>query len=119
MSTEEKPPLETLINAHDFESVASRFLSRKTFAFYSSAATDLRTKRANESMLARIWFRPRLLRNVARVDTRSAILGHEVSLPLFVSPSAMAKLAHPEGEKAIARACVSRNIVQVVRALPP
>jgi L-lactate dehydrogenase (cytochrome) len=114
-----KPPLETLINSHDFEHVASRTASKKTWAFYSSAATDLITRDANKSCFDRIWFRPRVLRNVRSVDTKSRILGVDVSLPLFVSPAAMAKLIHPEGERAIARACESRGIMQGVRQPNP
>ncbi|OOQ82121.1 Cytochrome b2, mitochondrial [Penicillium brasilianum] len=108
----EKPPLETLINANDFEVVASKTASKKTWAFYSSAATDLITRDANKSCFDRIWFRPRVLRNVRSVDTRTKILGGDFRLPLFVSPAAMAKLIHPEGECAIARACESKGIMQ-------
>jgi L-lactate dehydrogenase (cytochrome) len=110
----EKPPLETLINSHDFEVVASKTASNKTWAFYSSAATDLITRDANKSCFDRIWFRPRVLRNVRSVDTRTKILGGDFKLPLFVSPAAMAKLIHPEGECAIARACESKGIMQGV-----
>lgn len=110
----EKPPLHTLINAHDFEVVASKTASKKTWAFYSSAATDLITRDANKSCFDRIWFRPRVLRNVRAVDARTKILGGEFNLPLFVSPAAMAKLIHPEGECAIARACEKKGIMQGV-----
>ncbi|KAJ5484984.1 hypothetical protein N7539_004972 [Penicillium diatomitis] len=108
----EKPPLETLINAHDFEVVASKTATPKTWAFYSSAATDLITRDANKSCFDRIWFRPRVLRNVRTVNTHSKILGHNCKLPLFVSPAAMAKLIHPDGECAIARACQRKGIMQ-------
>ncbi|RDW57091.1 FMN-dependent alpha-hydroxy acid dehydrogenase [Aspergillus mulundensis] len=110
----DKPPLETLINSHDFEHVASRTASKKTWAFYSSAATDLITRDANKSCFNRIWFRPRVLKNVRSVDTKSKILGVDSSIPLFVSPAAMAKLIHQDGECAIARACESRGIMQGV-----
>lgn len=110
----EKPPLHTLISAHDFELVASKTAPKKTWAFYSSAATDLITRDANKSCFDRIWFRPRVLRNVRDVDTRTMILGVDSRLPLFVSPAAMAKLIHPDGECAIARACESKGIMQGV-----
>ncbi|KAJ5326009.1 uncharacterized protein MYU51_000849 [Penicillium brevicompactum] len=112
MLENEKAPLHTLINSHDFEVVASKTASKKTWAFYSSAATDLITRDANKSCFDRIWFRPRVLRNVRSVDTRTNILGGSYSLPLFVSPAAMAKLIHPDGECAIARACASKGIMQ-------
>lgn len=113
-----KPPLQTLINSYDFEAVASKTASKKAWAFYSSAATDLLTRDANKSCFDRIWFRPRVLRNVRSVDSRTKILGIDCSLPLFVSPAAMAKLIHPDGECAMARACENKGIVQAVCLCP-
>ncbi|KAL8711585.1 MAG: hypothetical protein Q9220_003995 [cf. Caloplaca sp. 1 TL-2023] len=110
----EKPPLSTLISTHDFEAVAGKTVAPKAWAFYSSAATDLVTHRANQSFFDRIWFRPRVLRKVRTRDTRANLMGHQCELPIFVSPSALAKLVHPDGEKAIARGCQSKGIIQCV-----
>ena len=112
--TETKPPLSSIISTHDLEVVASKHLSRKTWAFYSSAATDLITRDANKSFYNRIWMKPRVMRNVNKVSTKTKILGQELDLPLFVSPAAMARLVHPEGEKAIARGCEKYNVGQCV-----
>ncbi|CAI6335992.1 unnamed protein product [Periconia digitata] len=109
-----KPPLHTLINTYDFESVAAQTLSQKTYAFYSSAATNLVTRDANRSIYDRIWFRPRMLRNVRHVDTRTSMLGEKVEVPFFVSPAAMARLSHPDGEKGIARACKEWGVAQCI-----
>lgn len=114
MLNQEKPPLETIINAFDFETVAQRTLTKKTWAFYSAGATDCRTRDANRSTFDRIWFRPRVLVDVSRADTRTRMLGQDVELPLFVSPAALAKMVHPEGEKDIARACKAKGIMQGV-----
>ncbi|OAX84619.1 hypothetical protein ACJ72_01015 [Emergomyces africanus] len=112
MPDNEKPPLTTLINAHDFEVVASKTATAKTWAFYSSASNDLITRNANKSFFDRTWLRPRVLRNVKEANTKTKILGCDVNLPLFVSPAAMVKLIHPDGELAIARACETRGIMQ-------
>ncbi|PGH36334.1 L-lactate dehydrogenase (cytochrome) [[Emmonsia] crescens] len=112
MPDNEKPPLSTLINAHDFEVVASKTATAKTWAFYSSASNDLITRDANKSVFDRTWFRPRILRNVKEANTKTKILGCDVNLPLFVSPAAMVKLIHPDGELAIARACETRGVMQ-------
>jgi L-lactate dehydrogenase (cytochrome) len=109
-----KPPLTSLINSHDFEEVASKTLTKKAWAFYSSAATDLITKEGNKRLFDRIWFRPRLLRNVRDVNTRTNILGQQVDLPFFISPAAMARLAHPDGELALARGAEKYGIAQCV-----
>jgi L-lactate dehydrogenase (cytochrome) len=109
-----KPLLTTLINSYDFEAVAEKALTKKAWAFYSSAATNLVTRDANKSFFDRIWFRPRLLRNIRHVDTQTTMLGQKVNLPFFVSPAAMARLAHPDGELALARGCENFGIAQCV-----
>ncbi|KAI9771309.1 MAG: hypothetical protein M1840_002279 [Geoglossum simile] len=109
-----KPPLAAIINAYDFEEAASKTISKKTWAFYSSAATDLITRDLNDSSFDRLFFRPRILRNVSRIGTETTILGQRTALPLFVSPASLAKLIHPEGEKALARGAASQGIIQCV-----
>ena len=110
----EKPPLETIINAQDFEDVAEQTITKKTWAFYSSASTDCITRDKNREYFGRIWFRPRLLRSVGHVLTKSQMLGHDIGLPIFVSPAAMAKMVHPDGEKGIARGCISDRVPQII-----
>lgn len=107
-------PLQSIINTHDFEQAASENLSEKAWAFYSSAATDCVTKEANAKFFERIWLRPRILTNVRNIDTRTKMLGTDIPLPLFVSPAAMVKLAHPDGELAIGRGCSNFGIPQTV-----
>lgn len=110
----QKPPLHTLLSAHDFETVAEKTLRAKTWAFYSSAATDLITHRANQSFFNRVWFRPRILRNVRTVSTACKIQGLQSALPLYVAPAALAKMVHPSGERGIAAACGRSGIIQCV-----
>ncbi|KXT14147.1 hypothetical protein AC579_9267 [Pseudocercospora musae] len=108
----EKPPLSAIINAQDFEDVAERTASKKTWGFYSSADTGCYTRDRNKDYFSRIWFRPRLLRDVKNVSTSTTILGHKAGLPIFVAPAAMVKMIHPDGEKAIARGCVRERVPQ-------
>ncbi|KIW75568.1 hypothetical protein Z517_10310 [Fonsecaea pedrosoi CBS 271.37] len=113
-STSEKPPLDSLINAHDYELAARNSATAKTWAFYSSAANDLITKDLNASLFSRVLFRPRVMRRVGTICTETNILGYPVSFPLMVSPAAMARLIHPDGELAIARAAKEKTIVQCI-----
>lgn len=110
----ERPPLSTLLSSHDFETIARNTLSPKTWAFYSSAATDLITAKANKSFFDQIWFRPRVLKDVRKVNTECHFQALRSSLPLFVSPAAMAKMVHKSGERGIARACARKGIIQCV-----
>ena len=111
---DEKPPLESLISTHDFVSAARHTLTPKTWAFYSSAATDLNTKARNTSAYIDIGLRPRILTDVKIVDTSTSMLGQKMSVPIFCAPAAMAKMVHPEGEKAIARGCRKVGIPQTI-----
>ncbi|BCS25185.1 FMN-dependent alpha-hydroxy acid dehydrogenase [Aspergillus puulaauensis] len=111
---DEIPQLEQLIAVHDFEDVARRKYTQKTFAFYSSAATDLVSHHANLASYRQIMLRPRVLRNVKEVQMPRTILGCASSAPFFVSPTAMAKLAHPDGELAVARGCAEEGIIHII-----
>ncbi|KAF2483898.1 FMN-dependent dehydrogenase-domain-containing protein [Neohortaea acidophila] len=110
----EKPELHNIINSYDFEEVAARTASKKAFAFYSTAATDCWTRDMNNSMYKRIWFRPRVMRDVAEVDTSGSMLGIPLRVPLFICPTGLAKMINPEGEKALARAAKSTGILEVI-----
>lgn len=114
VSDDEKPPLHSIINSYDFEAVAARTASKKTFAFYSTAATDCWTRDMNESMYKRIWFRPRVMRDVAHIDTSTTILRNKVNVPLFICPTGLARMINPEAEKGLARAAKSTGIIEIV-----
>lgn len=109
-----KPTLQAILNSHDFEKVAKRTISPKAWAFYSSAATDLVSHRLNTQIYSRVMFRPRVLRPVLEVDVSSSMLGISTSLPIFVAPAAMARLAHPDGELALARGAKGEGIIQTI-----
>ena len=114
----ERRPLQSILSTHDFEEAASSHLSKKAWAFFSSAATDCVTHRANIDFFQRIWLRPRIMRDVRSIETGTRMLGREVSFPLFVSPTAMAKFAHPDGELVIAKAAARAGVAQIVRYFP-
>ncbi|KAF9886104.1 Cytochrome b5 domain-containing protein 1 [Aspergillus nanangensis] len=110
----ERPSLDSILNSYDFEDAAASFGSKKAYSFYSTAATDCWTRDTNEAMLKRIWFRPRVMKDVARVDTTSTVLNIPVNLPLFICPTGFARLIHPDGEKGLARAAQSTGILEIL-----
>ncbi|KIW04327.1 uncharacterized protein PV09_04618 [Verruconis gallopava] len=105
----ERPPLETILNMHDFEKVAEKHVSPKAWAFQMTAANDHITKAANADYWRRIYFRPRILTGVKNVDVSCEVLGEKYSLPLFSAPAALARLSHPDGEQAMARALSAKG----------
>lgn len=108
------PPLDAQLNIDDFATTAEKVLSPKAWAYYSSAADDLSTKTHNNTAYRQILLRPRIFRNVRDVTTHTTLCGSTSTLPVFVAPAAMARLAHPGGEAAIAAACGAHGIVQCV-----
>ncbi|KAJ5835375.1 Alpha-hydroxy acid dehydrogenase FMN-dependent [Penicillium robsamsonii] len=108
------PPLQTLINLHDFERVAGQRLRDTTWAYYSSGADDEISKQNNALAYQKITLRPRILRKIPTVNTATSILGFSTTLPVYVSPVGLAKLAHAEGECALAAAAGMEGLVQVL-----
>lgn len=93
-----KPPLVSLISLSDFEHAAQATFTPKAWAFVSSAATDLHTKTRNAWMYSQITLRPRVLRDVSSVDTSCAMFGRRARLPIFCSPTSLARTVHPGAE---------------------
>lgn len=108
------PPLFTQINLHDFEKTAQKVLSPKGWAYYSSAADDEYTRIHNNAIFRSMLLRPRIFRDVKDIDLSTTLLGIPSRLPLFIAPTAMARLAHPTGECGIAEAAGKRGIIQCI-----
>lgn len=108
------PPLESLLNLDEIEAAATARISRKGWAYYFSAADDLRSKVENGAVFSRISLRPRVFVDCTRCSTSSSLLGHVVGTPLYVAPAAMARLAHPDGEAGIGRACARFGAMQII-----
>ncbi|CCA72275.1 probable CYB2-L-lactate dehydrogenase (cytochrome b2) [Serendipita indica DSM 11827] len=112
-----RPPLSEILNLHDFEAIAKEIMPPKAWAYYSSAADDEITNRENHLAYQRIWFRPRVLRDVTHVDWSTKILGHKTSMPIYITATALGKLGHPEGEVLLTRAAAKHGIIQMIPTL--
>ncbi|GAA6060003.1 hypothetical protein JCM10212_001161 [Sporobolomyces blumeae] len=110
------PTLAACLNLDDLERAAERLLRTKAWAYYRSAADDEYTHAWNRASFARVRLRPRVMRDVSTVDLSTSILGHRSELPFFVAPAAMGRLAHPEGERCLARGAKVHGIPYVVSA---
>ncbi|KAF1814701.1 hypothetical protein P152DRAFT_229948 [Eremomyces bilateralis CBS 781.70] len=112
-----KPDLEQCFNLTDFEAVARRVMKKTAWAYYSSGADDEITMRENHAAFHRIWFRPRILRNVEHIDLSTTMIGTPVSIPFYVTATALGKLGHPEGEVVLTRAAHTHQVVQMIPTL--
>lgn len=111
------PPLEACYNLMDFESVAREVMKKPAWAYYSSGADDEITMRENHSAYHKIWFRPRVLVDVEKVDITTTMLGIKSSIPFYVTATALGKLGHPEGEVILTRGAHKHQVIQMIPTL--
>ncbi|EEP78390.1 conserved hypothetical protein [Uncinocarpus reesii 1704] len=113
-TTEGRLPLSSLLNLDDVEKAATSQISRKAWGYYYSAADDLISKSLNNTVYRSILLRPRVFIDCRKCDLTTTLLGHKLSSPVYVSPAAMARLAHPVGEAGIAAACSEFGTMQII-----
>jgi len=122
MSTAPRPPVpmagfqpdpgadRNLVTVADFERAAAAVLPPGPLAYYAGGAMDERTLADNLEGFRRHRLVPRMMRDVAAVDLSTTILGRRWPLPLWVAPTALQRMAHPDGEVATARAAAARGV---------
>ncbi|KAM5342252.1 hypothetical protein ACJ41O_013218 [Fusarium nematophilum] len=107
-------PLSACQSLEDLGQVARAILLPKAAVYFDSGAESLSSLRRNRSGWESITFRPRVLRNVSKIDMRCRIMGSESSLPIFIAPAAAARLGHKDGERCLARGAARMDIPQCV-----
>jgi len=108
------PRMEALLNLDDVEEAALKRMSTKATAYFVSAGDDMISKKLNNTVYRDILLRPRVFIDCTSCDLSTTMLGHKVGLPIFVSPAAMARLAHSDGEQGIAAAASHFGAVQII-----
>lgn len=105
---------EKLLNLADYERAAGRILPAPVYGYYSSGADDEITLQRNRSDFDRLELRPRMLQGRAQIDTGVTLFGTPHTAPVFIAPTAMQKMAHPEGELAMARAAAAAGVTMIL-----
>jgi 4-hydroxymandelate oxidase len=109
--------LDDLLNLDDMQRAAEAVLPRGSFDYYAGGAGDEVTLHANRAAYAEVFLRPRVLAGLAAIDTRTMVLGSEVSMPVLLAPVAFQKLAHADGECATARAAGRAGTLMTVSTI--
>ncbi|XP_053448667.1 2-Hydroxyacid oxidase 2 isoform X2 [Nycticebus coucang] len=97
----------------DFEVRAREQLSKTTWDFIDGGADEGITRDDNIAAFKKIRLRPRYLRDVSEVDTRTTILGEKVSAPIGISPTGFHTIACPDGEMSTARAAQAAGVCYI------
>ena len=95
------------VNVWEYEQLAAERLEAGAHGYYAGGAGDEQTLRWNIEAYRRWLLRPRVLVDVAGCSTETTVLGERLSMPLLVAPVAFQRVAHPDGEVAMARAAAA------------
>jgi len=98
------------VNIEDLRLMAKRRLPRAIFDFFDGGAEDETTLRDNRAAFERLRLLPRVLVDVASVDTNAQIFGKTASLPLAIAPTGGISAGRFGAELMLARAAKARGV---------
>ncbi len=91
-------------NFEDFRKLAKKRLPAPIFHYIDGGSDDEITLKRNTESFSKCDLVPNILASVGEPDMSTVVFGKKIKLPLFLSPTAMQRLYHHEGDKASARA---------------
>ncbi len=91
-------------NFSDFRRLAKRRLPGPIFNYIDGAADDEVTYRRNTEAFNSVDLVPHVLRGVKDIDMSVTVMGQKLDMPVYCSPTALQRLFHHQGEKAVAAA---------------
>ncbi|MEM9196421.1 MAG: alpha-hydroxy acid oxidase [Pseudomonadota bacterium] len=91
-------------NFQDFRRLAQRRLPSPIFNYIDGAADDEVTYRRNTESFERCDLVPNVLRGVGEIDMSVTVMGQRLEMPIYCSPTALQRLFHHRGERAVAAA---------------
>jgi len=97
-------------NIEDFRRLARRRLPWPVFDYIDGAADDEVTKARNTAAFEHADLVPDVLAGVESVDTSLTVMGRRSALPLILSPTALQRVFHWQGERAVARAAQAAGL---------
>ncbi len=105
------------INVGDAEREAAELLEPGPHGYFAGGAGDELTLADNLESWRRWRLRPRMLTGRDEVTSAATVLGGPVAAPILVAPVAYQRLAHPDGEPAMARAAAAAGTVMCLSTL--
>jgi L-lactate dehydrogenase (cytochrome) len=91
-------------NFHDFRELARRRLPGPIFDYIAGGADEEATLRQNTACFERCDLVPNVLRGVESLDISVIVMGQKLAMPVYCSPTALQRLFHHDGERAVAAA---------------
>jgi L-lactate dehydrogenase (cytochrome) len=104
-------------NFHDFRRFARQRLPSPIFDYIDGAADDEVTLRRNTASFEDCDLVPNVLRGVETVDLSVTVMGQKLAMPFYCSPTALQRLFHHQGERAVAAAAAKYGTMFGVSSL--
>jgi L-lactate dehydrogenase (cytochrome) len=104
-------------NFHDFRTLAKRRLPGPIFNYIDGAADDETAYRRNTESFEHCDLVPHVLRGVEKVDLSVTVMGQKLAVPFYCSPTALQRLFHHQGERAVAAAAAKYGTMFGVSSL--
>ena len=104
-------------NFHDFRKLAKRRLPSPIFNYIDGAADDEVTYRRNTESFETCDLVPNVLTGVEDIDMSVTVMGQKLDMPIYCSPTALQRLFHHDGERAVAAAAAKYSTMFGVSSL--
>jgi 4-hydroxymandelate oxidase len=106
-----------LISLADYERAAEEVMEHGAHGYAFGGAGDEITLADNVASWRRLALRPRVLVGVGQRDLSVELLGTARPHPVIIAPTAFQRLAHPDGEIAMARAAAATRSIMCLSTL--
>jgi L-lactate dehydrogenase (cytochrome) len=104
-------------NFHDFRRLAQSRLPGPIFNYIDGGADDETTLRRNSASFEHCDLLPNVLRGVKEVDLSVTVMGQKLAQPFYCSPTALQRLFHYDGERAVGAAAAKYGTMFGVSSL--
>ena len=102
--------LQRAVDLAGVRELARRRTPRPVFDYVDGAAEDERSAAAARRAFDEVVFTPRIMRDVAEVDTSTRLLGGPAAMPLVLAPTGFTRMMHTAGEPAVAAAAAGAGV---------
>jgi isopentenyl diphosphate isomerase/L-lactate dehydrogenase-like FMN-dependent dehydrogenase len=100
-----------LLNVDDYRRLAKRRLPKVVFEYIDGGSEDESTVQGNRAAYEQIWLRPRVGYKAGAPNLSTTIAGVDISMPIICAPCGAARIAHPAGDLAAARAAANAGTI--------
>src|SRR3984885_4598194 len=104
-------------NLHEFVRKARANLNQNAWDYIVGGVVTDSTIKHNRMSLDGIAFRPRVLRDVSRVNATVERFGRKMRMPVMIAPVGALEIFDPEGAAAVVRATAKFNIAHMLSSV--